>query len=182
MKGIKTKISILGNQCLIGLGIVFAVSSLAFFIDMWLTEIYLSPFLLLQLFLIASIPITIGIINNLSQIEVNEEYIKLIYPVLGKGTPKHGKNYCIKFSLIENVFVQEECITIKTILGIYTIKHLQNAHDLSIYIENKIIKNNELNINDNNPELLQKLYELYQASVITKEEYEKKKEEILSRI
>ena len=31
-------------------------------------------------------------------------------------------------------------------------------------------------------ELLQKLYELYQASVITKEEYEKKKEEILSRI
>ena len=183
MKGIKKRSYKFLNLYSIIFGVILCLVGLYVEIIMLLSELYGLIFLMIILFLLGGTSILLGVTRNLSTIEAGEYEVTLKYPKLVNGTANQGQKYIISYNSIEQITTQGESILIKTSTGTYMINQLSNAREVYEYINSKLSKKAPEEKNSNNlSEKLEQLYKLYQAGILTKEEYEAKKAEILSQI
>ena len=183
MKGIKSSGGRFSNIYLIVFGVILAVIGFILELVMLINETYIFMLLMLGVLVLAIVFISNGVTRNLSSIEALENKVNLKYPKLINGTANQGGKYSIEYSKIEEVTFQQDSVLIKTSTGTYLMRQLENAEDLCKFINSKLVKKeSSQNLSIDDSHMLEQLYNLYQNNIITKEEYEAKKKEILSRI
>ena len=150
------------------------------------------------LVMIGSIPLFLGlfilIMSSIQKIEIYNDHIVIHYPNVSRTDGSNVYHYTFNYSNLKSCNSNNNSITVNDINNrYYVVKNIKNSYEVSTYINQKINENKPVekveiksreseSSNESLSKSLMTLKGLLDAGVITQEEFEQKKKELLEKM